>query len=48
MKYDKLEEEQEWRTSFLGEIIDILHDEKSVDDLEKDELEDILEILCMG
>ena len=48
VKYHKLEEEQKWKTILLGEIIDILHDEKTIDGVEKQELEDILELLCIG
>ena len=48
VEYHKLEEEQKWKTILLGEIIDILHDEKTIDGVEKQELEDILEFLCIG
>jgi hypothetical protein len=43
VEYHKPEEEQNWKTILLGEIIDILHDEKTIDGLEKHELEDILD-----
>ena len=46
--YHKLEEEQNWKTILLGEIIDILLDEKTIDGLETQELEDILEFVCIG
>ena len=48
VEYHKLEEEQKWKTILLGEIIDILNDEKTIDGVEKQELEDILEFLCIG
>ena len=48
VEYHKLEEEQKWKTILLGEIIDILNDEKTIDCVEKQELEDILEFLCIG
>ena len=48
VEYNKLEEEQKWKTLLLGEIIDILHDENTIDGLEKQELEDILEFVCIG
>ena len=48
VEYHKLEEEQKWKTILLGEIIDILNDEKTIDGMEKQELEDILEFLCIG
>jgi hypothetical protein len=46
--YHKLEEEQNWKSILLGEIIEILHDEKTIGGLETQELEDTLEFLCIG
>jgi hypothetical protein len=48
IEYHKLEEEQQWKPDLLKEIIDVLYGEKTVDELERDELEEILETLCIG
>ena len=48
VEYHKLEEDQNWKIALIGEIIDIIHDEKTIDGLENEELEDILEFLCTG
>ena len=48
IEYHKLEEDQQWKRDLLKEIIDVLYGEKTVDGVENDELEEILEILCVG
>ena len=46
IEYHKIKNEQMWRVGLVKEIIDALHDEKSVG-LEASELKDILEFLCV-
>jgi hypothetical protein len=41
-----LDEEQLWRADMLRELIDVRNDVKSIEELENDDLEDILEFLC--
>ena len=48
IEYHKLEEGQQCRPDLLMEIIDVIYDEKTVDGMEKDALEEILEAICMG
>ena len=45
-EYHKLEEDQNWKVNMLEEIIDALHGEKIIEELETDDLHDILECLC--
>ena len=47
-EYHKLEEDQNWKVNMLEEIIDALHGEKIIEELETDDLNDILEYLCTG
>ena len=46
IEYHKMNDEQMWRVGLVKEIIDALHDEKTVG-LEASELKDILEFLCV-
>jgi hypothetical protein len=46
VEYHKLDEEQLWRAHMLRELIDVRNDVKSIEELENDDLEDILEFLC--
>ena len=46
VEYHKLDEEQLWRADMLRELIDVRNDVKSIEEMENDDLEDILEFLC--
>ena len=46
VEYHKLDEEQLWRADMLRELIDVRNDVKSIEELENDDLEEILEFLC--
>ena len=45
VEYHKLDEEQLWRAGMLRELIDSRNDVKTIEELENDDLEDILEYL---
>ena len=46
VEYLKLDEEQLWRAGMLRELLDVRNDVKTIEELENDDVEDILEFLC--
>lgn len=48
VKYQEVSEENNWKPNFVKEIVDIRHKKLTVEEFEKDELDEILEYLCTG
>ena len=45
-EYQKIEESQEWRISFVQELVDIKNEDLEVPEFKRTELEEILEYIC--
>ena len=48
IEYFNLEDDQFWKIDMVKKIIDVLQDEKTIDGIGKDELTEVLDLLCTG
>ena len=47
-EYHTVDDDEKWKIDLVKELIDVRHDELTVEGLDMDELEEILEYLCIS
>jgi hypothetical protein len=47
-EYHTVDDDEKWKIDLVKELIDVRHDELTVEGLDMDELQEILEYLCIS